>query len=135
MKIPLHTVEALQQQLEKLPPPDAASVNVSKQEAVRRLRPQIQAMRKLGYQYAQIAEKLTDSGLSISAATLVNYLRRIAKKTRPNKPAQTDGNDMAVREQKEHRAQGVRKAVPAAPVAPPQKTDGTFQVRPDSPDL
>jgi hypothetical protein len=61
--------------------------NVSKQEAVRELRRDIEAMQKKGYTLDDIAKFLTDGGLEISTPTLKSYLQR----TKTEKKIRTSG--------------------------------------------
>ena len=54
-------------------------------DAVEQLKPEILAMKKAGWTYAQIAKKLTDGGVKISSSTLQNYLGAKTKKPRKKK--------------------------------------------------
>lgn len=79
-------IDNLSAKMLEMPAIDKSSQIVSKQEAVRRLAPAIAALQKRGYRLEDVAETLKTEGLTISAATLKNYLQR-SKPTRKVKVA------------------------------------------------
>lgn len=68
------TVQQIQMALERLPPCEATEM--SKQQAVQALSPQIDDMRAKGYGWSAIAATLSERGLPVSPAALRTYLRR-----------------------------------------------------------
>jgi hypothetical protein len=83
------TVQGIQAALDALPPCEATEM--SKQQAVQALSPQIDEMRAKGYGWTAIAAMLSERGLPVSPAALRTYLRRgrtdapVAKVRRPTK--------------------------------------------------
>ena len=87
--------EGMLKELRAMPPVDKGDQQLSKQEAINVLAPEIRAMSKRAYSTGRIASTLTRLGLNISTTTLRNYLQRskasAKKATKPvaNKLAQT----------------------------------------------
>ena len=90
MKYTKEKAQAIAKKLREMPPVEKKQ-NLSKQEMVRLNAKEIQAMKKRGYTFDQIAHTLTEEGLPISTATLRNYLQRAkpAKKAPAKKPGDT----------------------------------------------
>jgi hypothetical protein len=74
-------VEQLRSKLKAVPKAPAASVDTTKQEAVKLLAREIEGLQRRGYSLEQIAEMLKGGGLVVSTPTLKSYLSR-AKTTR-----------------------------------------------------
>ena len=112
-----YTIEQIEQiaaKLRELPPLERQQRQVNKQEAVRLLAKEIQALRQGGYTLEQIADTLRGEGLELTTQVLKNYLQR-PKTTRKTTP----GADH-------------RKAPPAPkPESRPSATAGGFTIRPD----
>lgn len=68
------TVRKLQQSLEQVAPHQATEL--SKQQAIRELSPQIATLRSKGYSWTAVAGMLSEHGLPVSVAALRTYLRR-----------------------------------------------------------
>ena len=77
------TVRELQEWLGELPAFEATEL--SKQQAIRALSPQIFALRSKGYSWAAIAAMLSERGMPVSAAALRTYLRRLHDEAPDNK--------------------------------------------------
>jgi hypothetical protein len=69
------TVRQLQQSLEDVAPYQATEL--SKQQAIRELSPQIVSLRSKGYSWTAIAAMLSEHGVPVSVAALRTYLRRV----------------------------------------------------------
>ncbi len=67
-------IRTLQQSLEAVAPYQATEL--SKQQAVRALLPQIETLRAKGYSWASVAAMLSEHGIPVSVAALRTYLRR-----------------------------------------------------------
>jgi hypothetical protein len=78
------SVRELQEWLGELPAFEATEL--SKQQAIRALSPQISALRSKGYSWAAIATMLSERGMPVSAAALRTYLRRLHDEAPENKP-------------------------------------------------
>jgi hypothetical protein len=68
------TIRQLQQSLDEMAPYQATEL--SKQQAVRALLPQISALRAKGYSWTAVAAMLSKHGVPVSVAALRTYLRR-----------------------------------------------------------
>ncbi|MCP6760749.1 MAG: hypothetical protein NHB32_18840 [Fischerella sp. CENA71] len=82
-KIALEKVEATLAQLEKLE--QKAKEDLSLRESIYFLREQLQSALKKGYSYKDLSEILAQQEISISEATLKQYLREIEKEKRLRK--------------------------------------------------
>jgi len=82
------TVDAARAVLRDVPPkrPD----KLTKREAVLALKKEIDAMRKKGYDWQDVADKLREIGINVAPASLRSYMTE--KKT-PKKQAPTDASD------------------------------------------
>jgi hypothetical protein len=74
-------VEQLRSTLKAVPKAPAASLDTTKQDAVKLLAREIEGLQRRGYSLEQIAEMLKGGGLVVSTPTLKSYLSR-AKTTR-----------------------------------------------------
>jgi hypothetical protein len=76
MRLTRAQIAQIAEKARKMPPAPAAEVNVTKQEAVRLLRPEIEGLQRKRYTMAQIAETFSGDGLELSTATLKSYMSR-----------------------------------------------------------
>ncbi len=74
-KFAAETVQQLQQSLDQVAP--YQPTELSKQQAIRALAPQIEALRAKGYGWAAVAAMLSEHGVPVSVAALRTYLRRV----------------------------------------------------------
>jgi hypothetical protein len=74
-KFAAEKVQQLQQSLDAVAPYQATEV--SKQQAIRTLSPQILALRSKGYSWTAVAAMLSEHGVPVSVAALRTYLRRV----------------------------------------------------------
>lgn len=93
MSITKSEVMALIDQFKALPIINESDKKLSKQMAVKIMALEIRALQKRGYDFEQIAQLLTSRGLSISVATLRNYLQR-AQNRKAKRPAKTNVSGM-----------------------------------------
>jgi hypothetical protein len=88
-KFAAETVRQLQQSLDEVTPYQATEL--TKQQTIRTLSPQILALRAKGYNWTAIAAMLSERGVPVSVAALRTYLRRVreeAASESPRTPAQ-----------------------------------------------
>jgi hypothetical protein len=78
------TVLQLQQSLDDVPPYQATEL--SKQQTIRTLSPQIFALRSKGYSWTAVAAMLSERGVPVSVAALRTYLRRVREEAANEKP-------------------------------------------------
>ena len=83
-KFAAETVLQLQQSLDNVPPYQATEL--SKQQIVRTLSPQIFALRSKGYSWTAVAAMLSERGLPVSVAALRTYLRRVREEAGSDRP-------------------------------------------------
>jgi len=83
-KFAAETVLKLQQSLAEVPPYQATEL--SKQQTVRTLSPQIFALRSKGYSWTAVAAMLSERGVPVSVAALRTYLRRVREEAADEKP-------------------------------------------------
>ena len=74
----------LQQSLDEVPP--CPATELSKQQMIHALAPQIVALRSKGYSWTAVAAMLSERGLPVSVAALRTYLRRIREEAANDKP-------------------------------------------------
>jgi hypothetical protein len=74
-KFAAETVLQLQQSLNNVGP--YQETELSKQQAIRALSPQILALRSKGYSWTAVAAMLSERGVPVSVAALRTYLRRV----------------------------------------------------------
>jgi hypothetical protein len=83
-KFTAETVLKLQQSLAEVPPYQASEL--SKQQTIDKLSPQILALRSKGYSWTAVAAMLSERGLPVSVAALRTYLRRVREEAADEKP-------------------------------------------------
>jgi len=111
-------IERLKDSLADLP--ELATVEVSKQEAVRLLAPTIHGLQAKGYSLDRIAELVSERGVTIAPTTLKSYLQRV--KPRRKAPAKTIRRQMAT--ESKASSDGARANVQATPTATHGQADG-----------
>jgi hypothetical protein len=121
-KFAAETVHKLQQSLDDVAPYQASEL--SKQQAIRALSPQILSLRGKGYSWTAVATMLSEHGVPVSVAALRTYLRRVreaAADEAPRTPAR--------------RLRGARAdAAAASPLAPsPTRLGETTSAKPAQP--
>ena len=83
-KFAAETVFKLQQSLAEVPPYQASEL--SKQQTIDKLSPQILALRSKGYSWTAVAAMLSERGVPVSVAALRTYLRRVREEAANEKP-------------------------------------------------
>jgi hypothetical protein len=83
-KFAAETVRQLQQSLDEVAPYQATEL--SKQQAIRALSPQIFALRSKGYSWTAVAAMLSERGVPVSVAALRTYLRRVREEAANEAP-------------------------------------------------
>ena len=83
-KFAAETVRQLQQSLDEVAPYQATEL--SKQQAIRTLSPQIFALRSKGYSWTAVAAMLSGHGVPVSVAALRTYLRRVREEAANETP-------------------------------------------------
>jgi hypothetical protein len=84
-KFTAETVRQLQQSLDEIAPYEATEV--SKQQAIRMLSPQILSLRSKGYNWTAVAAMLSEQGVPVSVAALRTYLRRVREEAEVERPS------------------------------------------------
>jgi hypothetical protein len=105
-KFAAETILKLRQSLDEVPPYEANEL--SKQQTIRVLSPQILALRSKGYGWMAIAAMPSERGLPVSVAALRTYLRRVREEATESKP-----------QAQAKRSREVRAHTPASDRAPP----------------
>jgi hypothetical protein len=83
-KFAAETVWQLQQSLDAVAP--YQETELSKQQAIRTLSPQIFALRSKGYSWTAVATMLSEHGVPVSVAALRTYLRRVREEVANETP-------------------------------------------------
>jgi hypothetical protein len=83
-KFAAETVLQLQQSLDNVGP--YQETELSKQQAIRTLSPQIFALRSKGYSWTAVAAMLSERGVPVSVAALRTYLRRVREEAANEAP-------------------------------------------------
>ncbi len=83
-KFAAETILQLQQSLGEIPPYQATEL--SKQQTIRTLSPQILALRSKGYSWTAVAAMLSQRGVPVSVAALRTYLRRVREEAASEAP-------------------------------------------------
>jgi hypothetical protein len=83
-KFTADTVRQLQQSLDAVAP--YQETELSKQQAIRTLSPQIFALRSKGYSWTAVAAMLSERGVPVSVAALRTYLRRVREEAANDAP-------------------------------------------------
>jgi hypothetical protein len=83
-KFTAETVRQLQHSLDEVAPYQATEL--SKQQAIRALSPQIVALREKGYSWTAVAAMLSERGVPVSVAALRTYLRRVREEAPADAP-------------------------------------------------
>jgi len=107
-KFAADTVRQLQQSLEEVAPYQATEV--SKQQAIRTLSPQILSLRSKGYSWTAVAAMLSERGVPVSVAALRTYPRRVRVE------AESEAPRVAAKRSREGRAV-VSPPEPPTPIA------------------
>lgn len=128
MAIKLETIETLRAKIKDAPEVSKEKRNVSKQEAIRELKRDIESMQKRGYTIDDIAKFFTEAGLQITTPTLKSYLQRI--KTVQVKTPKPEVKKPEVFADAKKATTAPAKAQETKAVKPADK--GGFEVRPDS---
>jgi DNA-binding transcriptional MerR regulator len=114
MAIQLDKIEALKAKMKEAPEVVKEKRQLSKQDAVKELKREIEGMQKKGYTLEDIAKFLTDGGLQITTPTLKSYMQR--SKAETPKPKKQE-----VKKQDEKKAEVFAPAKKQdAPAAAPQ---------------
>jgi hypothetical protein len=131
-KFTAETVRQVQQTLEQVAPYQATEL--SKQQAIRALSPQILALRAKGYSWTAVASMLSERGVPVSVAALRTYLRRVreeaaneaprtvAKRSRDGRavaPQPVARSPIAPSPSQSREGSPASKAQPPGPVPPP----------------
>jgi len=129
MAIKIETIEALKEKIKNAPEIEKEKKTVSKQEAIKELRRDIEALQKKGYSLEEIAKFMSDGGLPITTPTLKSYLQR-TKATKPKPPKQEKKIESSPQQN------GDKKDEPKT-IKQEEKPEnkGSFEVRPDSLDI
>jgi hypothetical protein len=147
----LEQVEELRTALKTAPDPPARPINATKQETVRLLFGEIQALQRRGYTLEQVADLFREEGIPLTTQTLKNYLAR-AKALRKGRAAKRAKAGRGVKEpahaavasrggaadaggeEKKEATMATPKAALAEVRPPGAAGDGATPSQPESPD-
>ena len=138
MALTVAVVDAIRADLAALPPKDESAREVSRLEAIVRMRGEVIALRERGYSWQEVAEVVSSKGCRVTAATLKTELSRKGTRSKSKKrdrPAVGVGAERPVPAGKP--AVGQKTPAPVKAPAPvtrpaPEAKVGTFAVREDS---
>ena len=116
-------IGALKAELAAFPKLDPSIRELSKQETIRRLAPEIAALRRRGYRLRDIAEMLRERGLEMNVRTLSGYLRRARRSPRPTRRSQPAGDVATVSGRGASTAVAPRVQRGAPPATAPPRED------------
>lgn len=116
-------VRQLQETLSQVAPYQATEV--SKQQAIRTLAPEIAILRSKGYSWSAVAAMLSEQGMPISVAALRTYLRRVREESpggAPRTPAKRsrEGRTVATLPEPTSVVTSPSQGRPSLPVSKPQ---------------
>ena len=138
MALTVAVVDAIRADLAALPPKDESAREVSRLEAIVRMRGEVIALRERGYSWQEVAEVVSSKGCPVTAATLKTEVSRKGTRSKSKKrdrPAVGSGAERPAPVGKS--AVGQKTPVPVKGAAPvtrpaPDPKVGTFVVREDS---
>jgi hypothetical protein len=138
MALTVAAVDAIRARLAAVGPKDASAREVTRVEAVTRMRGEIVALRERGYSWEEVAALVSSEGCRVAAATLRTELSRkgAAPKGKKREPARGDKKVVSVATPHRVRAQAPPPP-PAQPSTPqprpaPETRIGGFVVREDT---
>jgi hypothetical protein len=88
-ELTLEHVEQVREKLRGLPELDRSRRVISRVEAIRLLKDELEELRKRGYSISEIAAVLTTNGIRIAKPTLTAYLRKPADTSSSKRPKRT----------------------------------------------
>jgi hypothetical protein len=138
MALTVAVVDAIRADLAALPPKDESAREVSRLEAIVRMRGEVIALRERGYSWQEVAEVVSSKGCRVTAATLKTELSRKGPRSRSKKRERPPVGSGAERPGPAGKpGVGQKTPVPVKGPAPvnrpaPDPKVGTFVVREDS---
>jgi hypothetical protein len=138
MALTVAGVDAIRADLAALPPKDESAREVSRLEAIVRMRGEVIALRERGYSWQEVAEVVSSKGCRVTAATLKTELSRKGPRSRSKKRERPPVGSGAERPGPAGKpGVGQKTPVPVKGPAPvnrpaPDPKVGTFVVREDS---
>ena len=137
MALTVAVVDAIRADLAAVPPKDESAREVTRLEAIARMRGEIVALRERGYSWDEVAEMVSGKGCRVTAATLRTELsRKGASKPKPRDRRTRGGGTQAPNGGARPNVGG--KRAPAAKERPPtarpvpEVKPGGFAIREDS---
>ena len=91
MALTVAVVDAIRADLAALPPKDESAREVSRLEAIVRMRGEVIALRERGYSWQEVAEVVSSKGCRVTAATLKTELSRKGTRSRSKKRDRAGG--------------------------------------------
>ena len=138
MALTVAVVDAIRADLAALPPKDESAREVSRLEAIVRMRGEVVALRERGYSWQEVAEVVSSKGCRVTAATLKTELSRKGTRSRSKKRERPPVGSGAERPGPAGKpGVGQKPTAPVKGPAPvtrpaPDPKVGTFVVREDS---
>ena len=137
MTLTVAVVDAIRADLAAVPPKDERAREVTRLEAISRMRGEVMALRERGYTWQELAEIVSSKGCRVTAATLRTELSRKATTSKPKARDRRPRGGGAQDPRRGATPAGGEKATPSAkdsraPVSPnPElKKDGPTEAKP-----
>jgi hypothetical protein len=138
MALTVAAVDAIRAELAAVPPKDASAREVTRLEALTRMRGEVIALRERGYSWDEIAGLLSSKGCRVTAGTLQSEISRRGSASKSKKRDRWSRGDRAKQPGGSDKPAVGEKVTPpvkgtAPPARPaPEATLGGFVVREDS---
>ncbi|HEX3905179.1 MAG TPA: hypothetical protein VH853_20280 [Polyangia bacterium] len=137
MTLTVAVVDAIRADLAAVPPKDERAREVTRLEAISRMRGEVMTLRERGYTWQEVAEMVSSKGCRVTAATLRTELSRKATVSKPKVRDRRASGSGAQDPNRGAKPAGGEKATPAAkdsPAAarpnPELKKEGPTQAKP-----
>ena len=137
MALTVAVVDAIRADLAAVPPKDESAREVTRLEAIARMRGEVMALRERGYTWQEVAEMVSSKGCRVTAATLRTELSRKGGASKPKRDRRPRAGGAENRDREAKRAvvgkptSAVKGTAPAAKPGAEAKPGG-FVVREDS---
>jgi hypothetical protein len=138
MALTVAAVDAIRADLAAVPPKEASAREVTRLEAIARMRGEVMALRERGYSWDEVAELLSSKGCRVTAATRRTELSRKGNGSKSKAPERrqrvggAEGAGGAIRPSAVEKPAAPVKAAGPPPKAAAEMKPGGFVVREDS---
>ncbi len=119
MTLTVAVVDAIRADLTAVPPKDESAREVTRLEAIARMRGEVMALRERGYTWQEVAEMVSSKGCRVTAATLRTELSRKAGASKPKVRDRRPSGSGAQDADRCAKPPGGGKAPPSVKASPP----------------